>query len=153
VRVRVGRDGEVALADELADQRPGHVAEMEQRDAAVSEVVRRPERDRGRPACLRDRGPERVGTGVREQPSVRVAVFRARRGARPRAPVWSSCSRRGAGRRGAARRSRRRECGRPQTLERVTSRGTAAVAGASTGSAGRRSRRRVTSSRGGLRWE
>ena len=61
VRVRVRRDGEVALPDELSDPHPWHPAQMQQRDAAVAEVVRRPERDRGRPARLRYRGAERVG--------------------------------------------------------------------------------------------
>ena len=55
------RDGEVALPDELSDPHPWHPAQMQQRDAAVAEVVRRPERDRGRPARLRYRGAERVG--------------------------------------------------------------------------------------------
>jgi hypothetical protein len=41
----------------------------------VAEVVRRPERDRGRATGLRDRGAQGVGAGVREEPSLRVAVI------------------------------------------------------------------------------
>jgi hypothetical protein len=41
VRVRVRGDGEVALADELADLRPGLALVMEERDASMAQVVRR----------------------------------------------------------------------------------------------------------------
>jgi len=75
VGVGVGGDAEVALADELADARPRHPAQVQQADAAVAEVVRRPERDRGRATGLRDRGAQGVGAGVREEPSLRVAVI------------------------------------------------------------------------------
>lgn len=40
VRVRVRRGREVPLPDPLADPRPGHPAEVEQRDAPVPQVVR-----------------------------------------------------------------------------------------------------------------
>ena len=58
--MRVGVIGhrQVALADELADPRPRCAAEVQQADPPEAQVVRRPQRDAGRPAGLRDRCPE-----------------------------------------------------------------------------------------------
>jgi hypothetical protein len=39
VRIGVGRNRQVALADELADPGPGHAAQVQQRDPAVAKVV------------------------------------------------------------------------------------------------------------------
>jgi hypothetical protein len=47
VGVRPGRCHEVVMADEFADPGPGHPAEVEQRDAAVTEVMRREARHAG----------------------------------------------------------------------------------------------------------
>jgi hypothetical protein len=43
VRVAIGRHGEVALADPLADPRPGDAAQVEQGDAAMPKIVRAPD--------------------------------------------------------------------------------------------------------------
>jgi hypothetical protein len=75
VGVGVGGDRQIALPDPLADPRPGDAAQVQQRDSPVAEVVRAEQRDRGGPARLRDRGPQRVGPGVGEQAGVGVAVF------------------------------------------------------------------------------
>jgi hypothetical protein len=40
MRVRPGGGDEIIVTDELADPSPGHPAQVEQRDAAVSQVVR-----------------------------------------------------------------------------------------------------------------
>jgi hypothetical protein len=63
VRVRVRRDGEVALADVLTDPRPGDPAEVQERDA-VAEVVRAERRDAGGDACSRDRSAEPIAAGA-----------------------------------------------------------------------------------------
>ncbi len=52
--VGVSGDRQVALADELTDPGPGHAAQVQERDPAVPQVVRRPEWDRRRFARLRD---------------------------------------------------------------------------------------------------
>jgi hypothetical protein len=49
VRVRVGGDREVALTDELGDAGPRHAAQVQERDAPVSQVVRRPKRQNSPP--------------------------------------------------------------------------------------------------------
>ena len=73
VRVGVGGHREVALADELADPRPGHAAQVQQRDPAVAEVVRREERDRRRPCT-----PSRSTSAARRRRSRRTAGPRGR---------------------------------------------------------------------------
>jgi hypothetical protein len=40
MRICAGRRDQVVMADELADPRPRHPAQVEQRDAAVTQVVR-----------------------------------------------------------------------------------------------------------------
>ena len=58
VRVCVGSDREVALADALSDPGLRHAAEVQERDPAVPEVVRRERRDAGR--CARMVGRARM---------------------------------------------------------------------------------------------
>jgi hypothetical protein len=65
VRVRVCGDRERALTDELAGAGPRHTAQVEERDAPMPQVVRREQRNGRGLACLRDRRPQRVRTGVR----------------------------------------------------------------------------------------
>lgn len=73
MRVRVGGDAEVALADELADARPRHPAQMQEADPPVPEVVRAEQRNAGGLARLRDRRAERVGARPGEQARIGVA--------------------------------------------------------------------------------
>jgi hypothetical protein len=75
VAVRVGGDGEAALPDELADARPGYAAQVQQADAAVTQVVRAKQGNSRSATRLRNRGAERVGPLVREQPRVRIAIL------------------------------------------------------------------------------
>ena len=68
-------DGEVALSDELTDPSPGHAAEVQEADAAVSEVVGRPEGNAGGCAGLRDGRAERVGSRRSEDTRRTVAIL------------------------------------------------------------------------------
>jgi hypothetical protein len=53
VRVRASGGYEVVVADELSNPRPRHANQMQQRDAAVAEIVRREARDAGSGAGAR----------------------------------------------------------------------------------------------------
>jgi hypothetical protein len=66
---------QVVVADELADLRPWHAAEMQERDATVAEVVRR---ERWHPGCgagLCHSRPEPVSCHVVEHSAVAVPVL------------------------------------------------------------------------------
>jgi hypothetical protein len=89
VRLDVGRDRELALADPLADPRPPHPAQVERRDAPVAQVVRRAGSRRFRASKTtstrtdtRGPGPRRDDPGTRCWPRRRPAH---RDRARPRA--------------------------------------------------------------------
>ena len=66
VRVRLRAHEEMLLADELADPRPGHSAQVEQRDAPMPEIARAEERHSRCLTRLRNRRPQSV-TGDRSQ--------------------------------------------------------------------------------------
>jgi len=64
--VGVRRHGEVALAHVLADPRPRHAAQVQERDSSVTEVVGRKGRHARRRACARDDRPKPIGRDALE---------------------------------------------------------------------------------------
>ena len=77
VAVRVRRDREAALADELADPRPRHAAQVQQADPAVAQVVRGEQRDRRPPGR-----PSRSTSAARRRRSRRTAARSGSRSSR-----------------------------------------------------------------------
>jgi hypothetical protein len=63
------------MADELADPRPGHPAEVEQRDAPMPEVVRAERWHAGRGAGALNRGAEAVAAEALEDRPLGDAIF------------------------------------------------------------------------------
>ena len=101
VAVDVRRDGEVALADVLADSRPGDTGKVQERDTPVPKVVGRERGDAGGAARSVERSAEAVGAEPLEDRPSGGAVFgagraRARPRRRPAAPAptgrGGSCS-------------------------------------------------------------
>ena len=73
------------MADKLADPRPRHPAQVQQRDAAVAQVVRRERRHAGGGAGAGDRGRKPVGAEALEhRPIGDAVVARHERRRRPR---------------------------------------------------------------------
>jgi hypothetical protein len=75
VGVRACSRDEVVVADELADPRPGHPAEVEQRDAAVAQVVRAEHRYAGSGAGTGNRGAEAIAAEALEDRALRDAIL------------------------------------------------------------------------------
>ena len=81
VRVDVARHARGALSDERSDLGPGAPLPMQERDPAVTQVMRREQWDPKRLARFRDCGAKRIRPRLREQPCGRVAIFaRSKRG-------------------------------------------------------------------------
>jgi hypothetical protein len=74
MRVRTGRRHEVVVADELADAGPRHAAEVEERDAAVPEIVRRERRHARRRAGPSECGPKAFAGERLERAPIRMAI-------------------------------------------------------------------------------
>ena len=75
VRVGVRRDAQLALSDETADLGPGAALSMEERDAPVSQVMRREGRDSGGFAGPSDCGAEAIRANSGEKRCGWIAVF------------------------------------------------------------------------------
>ena len=75
------------MADELADPGPGDAAKVEQRDASVSEVVRRKGGDASRGAGAGNRSAEAIAAEALEDGPVRNAVLAPRTRSPPTSPI------------------------------------------------------------------
>ena len=64
----------VGVSDELPDPSPGEPLSVEERDAAVTEIVRRERCDSSRATGARDRGPEALLREAAEDDALRDAI-------------------------------------------------------------------------------
>ena len=74
VAVDVRRDGKVALADRFADPAPGRTGKVQERHAAMTQVVGAEERDAGSDARPPDRRPELVDAEALEDLALGDAI-------------------------------------------------------------------------------
>jgi hypothetical protein len=75
VCVGAGRRHEVIVADELADPRPRHPAQVEQGDTTVAKVVRTERRDASGRAGTRESGAETIAAEAMEDGLLRNSVL------------------------------------------------------------------------------